>query len=196
MPHFAGLHPTLFTQLSLLLSFHRLLDIVPKISLRKTVNGDFEVSLLFAHTKYRSSSRSRDKQNVDSAARGAKPSDARGKSLYDTPSLSLLQEDSQPYFQIPSPSTQRSKVDLQQKPKHKSPSKLNRDRARLKAYRERHCIRLDPPSENTMKDFSPQLCDSPKEHQLNLISELVIEPMKHMIFILVFIFCCFVILNL
>ena len=163
MPYFAGIHPTIYTKISLLLSLFKLQSFVPKISVTKNENDEYVMTLTFHGSNYRSP--------------------RRENQMYDTPSSSSTREDSQAYFQIDNTSSKRKTdftckyFDLPRKPKHKSPSKLNRDRARLQAFRERCCKRSEPPS--------AQPC-SPNEDLSNLISRHIIEPIKLLMFILVF----------
>ena len=167
MPFFAGMNPTLYTQLSLLLSFHRLLSILPKISVKKSeISGEIEVTMLFS-TNYRSSRHGGDDD------RKIPPEEK----MYDTPTRSTpCKQDL--YFQIAEPTS--TKTHFKTKPKYKSPSRLKRDQRRLKAYKERRWYNgSETPSAITKK------C-SPTEDLSNLIHRIIIEPIKHLLFILVF----------
>ena len=161
----AGMHPTLYAKICLILSLYGLLQYVPKISVTKSANGEISITLTY---------------------RSAATPDGRSASIrtpkHGQPRRHQNPEKCQPSFQF----------DKSSKKKYKPPSKRRRDANRLAAFKRKR-NRPEPPSELTKYvtacPSTTQTCLSgcPRIHKLDVIEtaiqEYVINPMKAMIFI-------------
>ena len=181
MPFFAGIHPTLYTKLSLILSLYKVSSFVPKVEVKKTENGELSINLLFNTVDYRSDA-----------------------SCYGAPVLTKTKEsrksDSQfvePESSMKQPSKYSDSDSQYVRPKYKSPSKLKRDKARLLAYRKRWSSRSEFPSKGAnsstscITNFGLECQYSSTGYTANaadfipnMINELIYEPTKSVIFMI------------